>query len=215
MTDRPNSPFDADTRTLLKDYLANLPNPVRLHVWGEPRGTVGEQEAVRVADGLVDLFPQIDRTLLPRRINYPYYPVIGVFGVQDGEAIDYGVRLIGLPAGMQLTSLIAAVQAVSFQGANLEARTRIQLSKLQTDVTLELLSSAEDEFGTSMAKPLFGLAVASAHIRSYLIMADVFPEALWKYSARHVPHLVINGRYHIDGELSENSILQQIAKAIQ
>ena len=32
---------------------------------------------------------------------------------------------------------------------------------------------------------------------------------MWKYSARHLPHLVINGRVHADGELSEEMILRQ------
>ena len=113
-----------------------------------------------------------------------------------------------------MTSLIAAIQAVSFRGSTLEARTRIQLSKLQSDVDLELLSSAEDESGTIMAKSIFGMAMASEHIRSFLIMADVFHEAMWRYSARHLPHLVVNGRVHADGLLNEEKILKQIALAI-
>lgn len=211
---RNNHPFDAETWALLPDYLAKLPNPVQLRVWGDPKASTGEREAARLAKGLADGFEQIEMSLLPRRVNYPYYPVIGVFGLENEEATDFGVRMIGLPAGLQMTSLIAAIQAVSFRGTTLEARTRIQLSKLQTDVKLELLSSADDELGTIMAKTVFGLAVANNHIRSYLIMADVFPEAMWKYSARHLPHLVINGRVHADGELSEEMILRQISLAV-
>lgn len=209
-----NHPFDAQTWAVLPDYLANLPNPVQLRVWGDPQASTGEREAARLAKGLAGGFEQIEMLLLPRRVNYPYYPVIGVFAIENDETTDYGVRLIGLPAGLQMTSLIAAIQAVSFRGVTLEARTRIQLKKLQTDVKLELLSAADDELGTLMAKSVFGLAVASAHIRSYLIMADVFPEAIWRYSANRLPHLVINGRVHADGQLSEEMILQQIAASI-
>lgn len=209
-----HSPFDAETWALLPDYLANLPNRIQLRIWGDPGASAGEREAARLAKGLANGFEQIEMTLLPRREDYPYYPVIGIFGIEDNTATDYGVRVIGLPVGLQMTSLIAAIQAVSFRGSTLEAKTRIQLSDLQTDVTLELLSSAEDEMGTIMAKTIFGLAAVSAHIRSYLIMADVFPEALWRYSAHYLPHLVINGRVHIDGEQSEETILQQIARAV-
>lgn len=210
-----NHPFDAETWSLLPDYLANLPNPVQLRVWGDPKASTGEREAARLGKGLADGFEQIEMSLLPRRVNYPYYPVIGVFSIDGDETTDHGVRLIGLPAGLQMTSLIAAIQAVSFRGVTIGAKTRIQLSKLQTDINLELLSAADDELGTLMAKTVFGLAVASAHIRSYLIMADVFPEAMWKYSVNHLPHLVINGRVHADGELSEEMILQQIASSIR
>jgi hypothetical protein len=89
------------------------------------------------------------------------------------------------------------------------------LSKLQEDITLELLSSAEDESGATMARALFGLAVASSHIRSFLIMGDQFPEALWRYSVSYLPHLVVNGRVHADGQLGEEMILRQIALALR
>jgi alkyl hydroperoxide reductase subunit AhpF len=166
-----------------------------------------------LVNGLADQFKQIEMAVFPRRVNYPYYPVLGVFSIENDNSIDYGVRIIGLPAGLQLTSLIAAIQAVSFRGSTLEAKTRIQLGKLQSDVNLELLSSAKDELGTIMAKSVFGLAVASAHVRSYLIMADVFHEAVWRYSVHQLPHLVINSRVHADGLLSEEEILKQVALA--
>jgi alkyl hydroperoxide reductase subunit AhpF len=210
-----SNPFDAETWAILPKYLAKLPNRILLRVWGDPGASAREKEAARLAEGLADRFGQLEMALLPRRVNYPYYPVLGVFGLDKDEAVDYGVRLIGLPAGVQMTSLIAAIQAVSFAGGTLEAKTRIQLSKLQDDVTLELLSSAEDEAGTTMAKALFGLAVASTHVRSFLIMADVFPEALWRYSVSYLPHLVVNGRVHADGQLNEEMILRQIALALR
>jgi alkyl hydroperoxide reductase subunit AhpF len=209
-----SSPFDAETWAVLPEYLAKLPNRILLRVWGDPEASTSEKEAARLATGLADEFDQIEMALLPRRVNYPYYPVLGVFGIDKDEAVDYGVRLIGLPAGVQMTSLIAAIQAVSFGGGTLEAKTRIQLIKLQEDVTLELLSSAEDEAGASMARALFGLAVASSHVRSFLIMADAFPEALWRYSISYLPHLVVNGRVHTDGELNEEMMLRQIALAL-
>ncbi|MFN2123159.1 MAG: hypothetical protein ACK2UR_10660 [Candidatus Promineifilaceae bacterium] len=210
-----SNPFDAETLAVLPEYLAKLPNPVLLRIWGDPEASTGEKEAARLAEGLVNGFEQIEMALLPRQVNYPYYPVLGVFGFDQDEAVDFGVRLIGLPAGVQMTSLIAAIQAVSFAGGTLEAKTRIQLSKLQEDITLELLSSAEDESGATMARALFGLAVASSHIRSFLIMGDQFPEALWRYSVSYLPHLVVNGRVHADGQLGEEMILRQIALALR
>jgi hypothetical protein len=65
-----------------------------------------------------------------------------------------------------------------------------------------------------MAKIAFGLAVASPHIRSFLIMTDVFPVAAVRYSATYLPHLVINGRVHIDGIAEEEEVMKQIAKAV-
>ena len=211
-----SSPFDAETRANLVNYLDKLPSPILIQVWGDPTASTGEREAARLAKGLADGFDQIEMALLPRRINYPYYPVLGVLGIDDnGGALDFGVRIIGLPAGVQMTAMIAAIQAVAFRATTLEAKTRFQLQDLRKNVELELLSAADDELGTLLAKTIFGLAVASNFIRSYLIMADVFPEALWKYSASHIPHLVVNGRVHASGELDEQAIMRQIATAVK
>jgi alkyl hydroperoxide reductase subunit AhpF len=209
-----SNPFDAETWALLPDYFEKLPNTVNIHVWGDPDAGHGEQEAQRLVETLAGRFSQINAFFFPRRANYPYYPVIGVLGRDDNEEpLDYGVRLIGLPSGYQMTSLISAIQAVSFQGASLEVKTRVQLQALDQEIRLELLTSAEDEGGVVMAKTAFGLAVASPHIRSFLIMTDVFPVAAVRYSATYLPHLVINGRVHIDGVAEEEELLKQIAKA--
>jgi len=153
--------------------------------------------------------------LLPRRINYPYYPVLGVMGEEGETEIDYGVRIIGLPGGFQMTSLITAIQAVSFQAMTLEPITRIKLRQLQKNISIELMTSAENEGGPLMAKIIFGLAVASPHIRSYLIMSDRFPEANLRYSVKQIPHVVINGRVHLEGIVGEEVILQHLSLAVK
>jgi alkyl hydroperoxide reductase subunit AhpF len=210
-----DNPFDQETWDLLPNYFEELPNPIRIHLWGDPDSGQGEQEALRLIQALASRFPQIDAAAFPRRANYPYYPVIGIFALEENEAIDHGVRLIGLPSGYQMTSLIAAIQAVSFQGSSLEAKTRIMLQGLDQDVRLELLTAANDEGGAALARTLFGLAVASPHIRSFLIMADVFPMASVRYSATYLPHMVINGRNHIDGIIEEEELLNKIAAVLR
>ena len=209
------NPFDAETWALLPEYFEKLPRKVQINVWGDPEDSFGEQEAERLIKTLAARFTQIDAAFFPRRANYPYYPVIGIFDCEGDEAVDNGVRIIGLPSGYQMTSLIAAVQAVSFQGTTLEAATRIRLQSLNKDVQLELLTGADDEAGAIVAKTAFGLAVASPHIRAFLIMADTFPIANVRYSVSYFPHLVINGRTHIQGVVEEEVLLKQIAATLK
>ncbi len=206
--------FDDESWTELPNFLGQLPEPIRLHVWGDEQASPSEREAARLARALSDRFEQISFALLPRRINYSYYPVIGIMRPEEGEAVDYGVRIIGLPAGVQMTSLIAAIQSVAFRGMTSEAKTRILLKGLTEEVTLELITSAEDEAGTVMAHRIFNMAVASPFIRSFLIMIDDFPEAGVRYSVSRVPHLVINGRVHVEGVVDEESILAHIARGL-
>lgn len=208
-------PFDAETWAQLPNYFAELPNPVHLSVWGDANATIGEREAARLGRALAGRFPNIHYALYPRRANYPYYPVIGVMGIEGEEQIDYRVRIIGLPAGYQLTSLIAAIQAVAFRGVTLEPKTRLQLRGLQEAVSIEIMSDAQDEAGALVAKTAFGLAVASEHVRTFLIMADVFPEATIRYSISYLPHTVINNRYHVSGVIDEAEMMGHIAKALR
>lgn len=220
MQDDPNAsdipepaPISADDLAALGPFLLNLPNPVRLHYWGLEDASPEEKEGLRLCRALAEQYDLLSLRTFSRRASYPYYPILGFLGLQDDQKVDYGVRIIGLPAGYQLTSLIAAIQAVSFQGVTLEPLTRIKLQQLQTDIKLELITAADDELGPTVAKSIFGLAVASERIKAYAIMSDMFPEAAVRYSAYTLPHLVINGRVHVSGPAAEAVILSHIGIA--
>lgn len=209
------SHFDEETLAQLPAFFEHLPEPVQIHIWGDPENSPLEREAVHLVEMLSERFEQIRYRLFPRRENYPYYPVIGVMGLEDEEPVDYGVRLIGLPAGYQMTSLVAAIQCVSFRGMTSEPLTRIKLHQLKSDITLEMITTSEDEAGARVAQQIFNMAVASPHIRSFLVIADAFPEAFIRYSINEIPHLIINGRTHIGGVIDEEMLLEHISKTIK
>lgn len=218
-SDYGDSPFDEETWELLPSLLSALPEPVMLHLWADENGTQYEREAVRLCRALCDAFDALDYRLLPRRINYNYYPVIGVMAGNIDDYTDFGVRIIGLPLGYQMTTFIAAIQTVSFRAQTLEPGTRIRLRSLDKldpppEVTIEVLTSAEDEEGTLIAKHAFGLAVASTHVRAFAIMTDCFPEAALVNSAKYLPHTVINRHIHYDGPLDETELLKQVGLAV-
>jgi alkyl hydroperoxide reductase subunit AhpF len=207
--------FDAETWAQLPSFFDNLPTPIRLHVWGDGQATPAEGEAIRLVRMLAERFEQIDHRVLPRRINYTHYPVIGIFRAEEEVAVDHGLRIIGLPAGYQLTSLIAAIQCLAFRGTTSEATTRIQLSRLVDSVDIEILTSTEDQQGPLLAQMAFNMAVFSPQIRAFLIVTDGFPDALVRYSVNSLPHMVINNRIHVEGLVDENGLLQHIAAAIR
>jgi len=100
---------------------------VLLNIWGDASSSISVSEALKLAQDLSQRFERIEHQILPMRVNFDYYPVIGIFGIVEDAPHDYGVRIIGLPVGYQMTSLIAGIQSVSFQGSTSEAKTRIQL----------------------------------------------------------------------------------------
>ncbi|MBK7894291.1 MAG: hypothetical protein WAS33_13410 [Candidatus Promineifilaceae bacterium] len=208
-------PFDADTWAQLPDLLENLPEPVHIILWGDPAMSEAEKETAVLLQSLSERFSQLTTQTLPRRINYHYYPVLGIMGGPADEWHDFGVRLIGLPNGYAMTSFITAVQAVSFRGMTLEALTRIKLKQLSQPVNIELFSAADNEAGALMAQPLFNMAVVSEHIRTFFVMVDQFPTAVDRYSLNYLPHMVLNNRVHMEGVVGEEVILKQIATAVK
>ena len=207
--------FDDDTWEMLPSFFEHLPKSVLLNIWGDANSSISVSEALKLAQDLSQRFERIEHQILPMRVNFDYYPVIGIFGIVEDAPHDYGVRIIGLPVGYQMTSLIAGIQAVSFQGSTSEAKTRIQLHRLAQPVDLELFTSAEDESGALMASAIFNMAVVNEHVRAYLVMRDEFPTAAVRYSVDSVPHLVINGKGHIQGMVEEETILKSIASVLQ
>ncbi|MEM7330468.1 MAG: thioredoxin family protein [Chloroflexota bacterium] len=212
--------FDEETEKNLPALLEHLPEPVKLVVWGDPEATEFEKQAVRLCEELSSRFKTISYTTRPRRVNYDYYPVIGVMGgdaedTGDHSWEDFGVRVIGLPAGYSMTSFITAVQAVSFRGMTLDAMTRIKLKQLTDKVNIQVISAANNEGGAIVAQPAFNMAVVSANIRTLYIMSDQFPAITTKYSIDIVPHMVINGRVHISGVIDEGDMLKQVAQAVK
>jgi hypothetical protein len=213
-------PFDDETWVQLPDFLGHLTEPVCLNVWADPEsGDSHEREAIALVRTLAERFDVLDWQLLPRRVGYPYYPVIGVMGGTAAETIDYGVRIIGLPVGLQLTTLIAGIQAVSFQAQTLEPLTRIKLHRLgearTKEISIEMLTIADDEAGAQTAKVLYGFAVAAPWIKAFVVMADQFPVAAVRYSADQVPHIVINRHVHHVGLIDEPELLRQIGLALK
>jgi alkyl hydroperoxide reductase subunit AhpF len=208
-------PFDEATWAQLPTLLENLPEPVHIILWGDPAVSEAEKETAVLLQSLTNRFSQLTYQVLPRRINYHFYPVLGVMGGPAEDWHDFGVRLIGLPNGYAMTSFITAVQAVSFRGMTLEAMTRIKLKQLTQPVSIELFSAADNEAGALMAQPLFNMAVVNEHIRTFFVMTDQFPTAVDRYSLNYLPHMVINQRVHLEGVVDENEILKQIATAVK
>jgi alkyl hydroperoxide reductase subunit AhpF len=208
-------PFDEETWAQLPSLFENLPEPVHMIMWGDPAESEAEEETAVLLQSLTDRFDRFSYQVLPRRINYHFYPVLGIMAGPADTWHDFGVRLIGLPNGYAMTSLITAVQAVSLRGMTLGAKSRIQLKKLSQPVNIELFSAADNEAGALMAQPLFNMAVVNEHIRTFFIMADQFPTAVERYSINFLPHMVINGRIHMEGVVDEGDILRQIATAVK
>ena len=90
-----------------------------------------------------------------------------------------------------------------------------QLNELQKHVAIEIVTLADNETGALVAKPAFGAAAASPWVKTYLVIADFFPETAQLYASKSLPHMVINKRVHFAGPLDEDELLRQIGLAVR
>ncbi|MDX1662284.1 MAG: hypothetical protein R3272_00725 [Candidatus Promineifilaceae bacterium] len=208
--------FEEPVWEALDGFLKHLPEPVKLVVWAATDGNRYEKEALQLGRRLAHRYEILSLERRDRAPGYPYYPLLGVMREAPEGEVDHRIRFVGVPAGYQINALVGAIQAVSFQAQNLEARTRFQLSRLpeEAEINIEVLTTAVDESGPLVATLAAGIAVASPQVRTFIIMADIFSQALVRYSARTVPHTVINRRVHVSGVFDEAAMLKQIARAV-
>lgn len=207
--------FDKAMWTELDNALGNLPNPVQLLVYGFEDASEGEGQTAVLCQALAHRYEKINYKQRPRRKAYSFYPVLAINGGEGRDTVDYNVRIIGWPSNIQITSLITAIQIVSLQGQTVDPMIRMQLRKLTREVQFELLTDADDEGGVMVAKQLFGMAVESEHVKVYVVMVDQFADAVVRYSVNSLPHLVINGRVHLEGIPDDRTLIEHMAIAIR
>jgi hypothetical protein len=212
-------PFTEDSWGILATYLEQLPEQVRVVVWGSEQNSCTEESAVDLGKALAAKFPKaIEFKHRPRKPDYDFYPVLGVMGIDErGKDIDYGVRFVGLPGWYQINTLIGAIQAVAFHGSTISVKTRIQLSRIpsEEEISLQVFTSPEDEGGVLMGTLAANLAVLCPNVKCWIGMVNDFPQLSVRFSIHNLPHTIINRNYHLQGVYDEEQMLKHLAKVLQ
>ena len=209
-------PFTEETYEILAGFLENLPEKVRLVVHASVQNSCTEENTAELCEALAERFDSIEYVNKPRVADFPWHPIIAVNGIdENGKDIDFKIRFFGHPAWYQINSLIAAIQAVSFRGMTLDAKTRIQLSRLKSEVAIETFTSPEDEAGVLMSSLVCNLAATSPHIKAFICMINDFPDLVPQYSVYSIPHTIINKHHHLEGVYNEKKFLKMMAKAVK
>ena len=214
-TDQQQAQINEAMRLKLGPFLAKLPEPVVLYVWGDENATLWEEEAYKLGRALAYEFPQVKLELRPRAPFSTHHPILGVFQPEADELKDHGIRIIGSPVGYQIMTVVAALQAIAFRGSQLEGKARINTHRIPSEVTIQMFTTADDENGPAMSAILCNMAVISPHVQVEIVMADIFPDIAMRFDPTGFPHTVINRRVHIRGPLDEDRVVEQVAAALR
>lgn len=130
----------------IRDVFAELKNPVHILFFGsqencdycdDTRQLIGEVVALsdKLSLGIHDL--QADAALAAQ-YHVDKTPTL-VIAAKDGETVtDYGIRLLGIPAGHEFTSLIQDIILVSSRESGLSDATRDFLKTINKPVHLQV-----------------------------------------------------------------------------
>lgn len=139
-----------------------------------------------------------------------------VLAGRDGEQlIDYGVRIAGIPAGHEFTSLIQDLILISNRDSGLSQQTRNLLANLESPVTLQVFVTPTCPYCPRAVILAHQMAMESPLVQAEMVEAMEFPELSRRHNVSGVPQTTINdGAGNVVGAVPEGNLLAEILKSI-
>lgn len=202
----------------VKEQLADLEGPVRLVMFtqtfecdycAETRQLV--EEVAQLSDQLTaEIYNFVTDEEKAKELGVDKIPAVAVIGAED-----YGVRLYGIPAGYEFTSLIHAIQAVAAGEPDLSEEGIRALADLKEPVHMQVFVTPTCPYCPQAVVLAHQMAIASPMVRADMVEATEFPHLSIKYQVMGVPRTVINETTHIEGAAPEPMLLDKLQEALE
>lgn len=135
---------------------------------------------------------------------------------RDGEELmDYGVRLLGAPAGHEFTTLIHDILMISKRRTELSEDTRTFLKNLETPLLLQVFVTPTCPYCPQAVLLAHQMAFESDLVQAEMVESMEFFELADKYNVSGVPQTTINaGAGTVVGAVPEHMLVEQIQNAL-
>ncbi|MCZ7385465.1 MAG: thioredoxin family protein [Candidatus Methanoperedens sp.] len=144
------------------------------------------------------------------KYNIKKIPAIAIVG-----SSDYGVRYYGVPAGYELSVLVAGIIEVSKGVSSLPDTIRKRLAEIKKQVHIQVFVSPTCPYCPAAARTAYQLAIESEFIRADVIEMTEFPQLVQRYGIMSTPHIVINEDTSFVGAQPPEIFLEQIGIALR
>jgi glutaredoxin-like protein len=128
----------------------------------------------------------------------------------EAEPKDYGVRLFGIPAGYEFSTLIEDILMVGRREAGLSPQTMTELNRLDRPVHIQVFVTPTCPYCPQAVVLAHKLALASDWVTADMVEATEFPHLANKYQVFGVPRTVINEVIHFEGAVPESQLLPRL-----
>jgi glutaredoxin-like protein len=127
---------------------------------------------------------------------------------------DYGIRLFGVPAGYEFSTLVEDIVMVGRRDHGLSEDVAKELAKVDSPVHMQVFVSPTCPYCPRAVLVAHRFAMASDHIRADMVEGSEFPHLVVKYGVQGVPHTIINEEHSFVGALPEAEAAEAVLKAI-
>ncbi len=213
--------LNLEVRTQLKDIFSKeLKEQVNLKLFSQAIGCETCQVAEELLKELADVNPEkikleVYSPLIDREISQKYgidrVPTIVIEGDKD-----YGIRYIGLPAGLEFTTLVQGIVQVSKREPKLSEKTVEMLKGIDLPMEIMVFVTTSCGYCPSAAITAMNFAMANDNITALIVDASENMDLAERFQVVGVPKIVINrGLVEFVGAQPENSFLGYVISAYE
>lgn len=216
--------LDDETKGQVKEFFNELDKPVKMIFFGSTEQnceycseTIGLLNEIAELHELISIeeYDLEKNQDIASQYNVDKVPMSVIAGMDADEIIDYGIRLAGIPAGHEFTTLINDLVMVSKQDSGLSPEIREKLSTLENSVNLQVFVTPTCPYCPQAVILAHQMAMESKFVTGEMVEAMEFAELSTQFNVSGVPHTIINsGSGEVVGAVPETRLMIEIEKAL-
>jgi glutaredoxin-like protein len=213
--------LDDKVRKQVTAALADMKQPVRMVMFTQGEGGALEceycEQTRQLAEEVAALSDKItvevrDFTgddIIAKQYGVDKIPAIVM--LSDGETPkDHGIRLYGVPAGYEFSTLIEDLRMLGSGEPGLSAETTSALETLTRPVHIQVFVTPTCPYCPRAVVLAHKLAMASELVTADMVEATEFPHLAMRYQVQGVPRTVINEITQIEGAVPESALVSEL-----
>ena len=207
----------------VNEIFAALAQPVEIVFFGKAEHCEYCGEIEQLITEVAELTDKIDTrmfdlaadSLEAAKYNVTEAPALVILAKNGEEKVDFGVRLLGAPAGHEFTSLIHDILMVSNQKTDLSDTTRKFLQGLDQPLLLQVFVTPTCPYCPQAVLLAHKMAMESDLVQAEMVESTEFFDLASKYMVSGVPQTTINaGAGRVVGAVPEHVLVEQIQAAM-
>lgn len=213
--------LNAQTERQVRAALAGLQAPVTLTLFTQGEGGALECEYCVETRQLVEEVAALsDKVTLEVRDFLRDADLARGYGIDKIPALvvmrggadqkDFGIRLYGIPAGYEFSTLLEDIRMVASGNAGLRPETLTTLGRLTQPVHIQVYVTPTCPYCPRAVLLAHKLAMASDLVTADMVEATEFPHLAQRYQVQGVPRSVINEVIHVEGAVPEQVLIEEL-----